>query len=123
MMFGRMLLASVFTTMIAGPLTAQEARQDFRLVNRTGYELNAVFVSPSKSNQWGDDVLGQDTLDDAAGVNIKFHATTKTCKWDLKVVYTVDDSNAVWHDIDLCSVDKITIKYNKKDDVTTASFD
>jgi hypothetical protein len=118
-----MLLASVLTTMIAAPLSAQEAKQDFRLVNKTGYELNAVFVSPSKSNQWGDDVLGQDTLDDAAGVNIKFHATMKTCKWDLKVVYTVDDSNAVWHDIDLCSVDKITIKYNKKDDVTTASFD
>jgi hypothetical protein len=127
-MMKRALLAAFAATMIATPLFApalfaQEAKQDFRLVNRTGYELNAVFVSPSQSNAWGDDILGQATLDDAAGVNIKFHAAAKTCKWDLKVVYSVDSTSAVWQDIDLCSVEKITIKYNKKDDSTSASFD
>jgi hypothetical protein len=38
-------------------------------------------------------------------------------------VYHDDDSSAVWHDIDLCSVAKITIRYNRKTDTTSATFD
>jgi hypothetical protein len=39
------------------------------------------------------------------------------------VVYTVDSSNAVWNDIDLCTVEKITIHYDKAADTTSATFD
>lgn len=108
---------------VAVPAGAQDAKQDFRLVNKTGYELKALYVSPSKSDDWEEDVLGQDTLDDGQVVNIHFSAKTKTCKWDLKVTYSDDDSSAIWHDIDLCKVEKITIKYNRKSDETSASFD
>lgn len=103
--------------------SAQEAKQDFTLSNRTGYELKEVYVAPSASDEWEDDVLGTGTLATGASIDIKFHRAAKTCKWDLKVVYTVDSSNAVWKNIDLCSVDKITIRYNKSTDTTTASFD
>jgi|SRR5580658_4906708 hypothetical protein len=108
---------------IALPAAADDAKQDFKLVNKTGYELKALFVSPSKSDDWGDDVLGQDVLSDGQGVNIHFSPKVQTCKWDLKVTYTDDNSNAVWQDIDLCSVDKITIHYDRKNDVTKATFD
>jgi hypothetical protein len=107
----------------AAPAAAQDAKQDFRLVNKTGYELKALYVSPSKSDDWQEDVLGQDTLSDGQAVNIHFNAKTRTCQWDLKVTYSEDDSSAVWHNIDLCKVEKITIKYNRKNDETTASFD
>ncbi|MBC7636076.1 MAG: argininosuccinate lyase [Acetobacteraceae bacterium] len=102
---------------------AQEAKQDFTLSNRTGYELKEVYVAPSASDEWENDVLGTGTLGDGVAVEIKFNRASKTCKWDLKVVYTVDSSNAVWKNIDLCSVDKITIRYNKTTDTTSASFD
>jgi hypothetical protein len=119
------LSVAVFAAALAFavPAGAQEAKQDFSLVNKTGYELKALYVSPSKSDDWEDDVLGQDTLDDGQAVNIHFNPKTKTCKWDLKVTYSDDDSSAVWHDIDLCKVEKITIKYNRKNDQTSASFD
>ncbi|HEY2135513.1 MAG TPA: hypothetical protein VGH49_06470 [Xanthobacteraceae bacterium] len=107
----------------AGSAQAQDAKQDFTLVNKTGYEISAVYVSPSKSDDWEEDVLGQDTLDDGEKANIHFHRSVKTCKWDLKVVYEEDSSSAVWPGIDLCSVETITIRYNKKSDTTTATFD
>jgi hypothetical protein len=107
----------------AGSAQAQDAKQDFTLVNRTGYEISAVYVSPSKSDDWQEDVLGEDTLDDGESVNIHFTRAVKTCKWDLKVVYEEDDSSAVWSNIDLCSVSKVTIRYNKKTDTTSAVFD
>jgi len=119
---------SAMAALVAGlaftmPAVADEAKQDFRLVNKTGYELKALYVSPSKSDNWEDDVLGQDTLDDGQAVNVHFNAKVRTCKWDLKVTYSDDDSSAVWSSIDLCSVSNITIKYNRKTDTTSASFD
>jgi hypothetical protein len=108
---------------LAGAASAQEAKQDFKLVNKTGYELKELYVSPSKSDDWQDDVLGQGTLGDGEAANIKFHRANTACKWDLKVVYSVDSSSAVWNDIDLCSIEKITIHYDKGADKTTANFD
>jgi hypothetical protein len=117
--------AAVFAVVLAfaAPAFAQEAKQDFKMVNATGYELKALYVSPSKSDDWGDDILGQDVLSDGQVVNVHFSPKVHTCKWDLKVTYSDDNSNAVWQDIDLCTVEKITIHYDRKNDVTRATFD
>jgi hypothetical protein len=114
-------LAGVLTTAL--PAQAQ-SRQDFLLINRTGYDISEVYISPSKADDWEEDILGSDdTLDDGDQKEIRFKRVGKTCMWDLKVVYDDDDSSAVWHDIDLCKVSKITIRYNRKSDTTSATFD
>jgi hypothetical protein len=95
-------------------------KQDFTLVNNTGYQINKVFVSPASSNSWQEDVLGRDVLNNGKSVNIKFHRSTPGCKWDLKVVYTDDGSSAVWKGFNICAISKITIKYNRKTDTTSA---
>ena len=120
-----LLFAALAAAVVAvtAPAIADDAKQDFRLVNRTGYELKALFVSPSKADEWQDDVLGQDVLEDGKAVNVHFNPKTRTCKFDLKVVYTEDDSSAIWQNINLCEVDKITIHYDRKNDVTRATFD
>jgi hypothetical protein len=123
MMRGLLIAAFAAVVAFAAPASADDAKQDFRLVNKTGYELKALYVAPSKSDDWEDDVLGQDTLADGQAVNVHFSPKTKTCKFDLKVVYSDDDSSAVWEKIDLCTVEKITIKYNRKSDETSATFD
>lgn len=102
---------------------ADEARQDFDLVNKTGYDISHVYVSPTKSDDWEEDVLGKDVLNDGDEWEIKFSRATKTCKWDLKVVYADDNSAAYWKAIDLCKVAKITIRYNRKSDTTSAEFE
>jgi hypothetical protein len=103
--------------------SAQSARQDFVLVNQTGYELSEVYVSPSKADDWQEDILGEGILHDDESRLVRFHRAGKTCIWDLKVVYADDDSTAVWGNIDLCKVSKITIRYNRKTDTTSAVFD
>jgi hypothetical protein len=106
-----------------GAAQADEAKQDFRLVNKTGYEIKEVYVSPSKSSDWEEDILGEGVFGDKEAREIHFHRDVKTCHWDLKVVYTEDSSSAVWTDIDLCTVEKITIHYDRGADKTSASFD
>ena len=106
----------------AGTAFAQ-AKQDFQLVNKTGYEISSVFISASKTNDWEDDVLTDDTLDDGDTLTVRFRNAGKTCKYDIKVVYEEDDSEAIWQDIDLCATSKVTIFYDRKKDVTSATFD
>lgn len=120
---GLMLALSLgLSAALSGGAQAAEAKQNFVLDNETGYEIKEVYVSPHRSDDWEEDVLGQDTLDDGTTVKIRFNRANKTCMWDLKVVYAIDDSKATWSKIDLCTVSTITIKYNKKTDTTTASF-
>lgn len=102
---------------------AAGAKQDFELVNKTGYDIKHVYISPTKSDDWEEDVLGKDLLEDGDAWDIRFERGDKTCKWDLKVVYADDDSSAVWKNIDLCTVEKITIRYNRKSDTTSATLD
>jgi hypothetical protein len=115
--------AFVAAAVLVAPALAQEGKQDFTLVNKTGYVISEVYVSPSKADDWQEDVMGQDVLDDDSSVDISFHRSEHACKWDLKVVYKVDNTSAEWHDFDLCSVSKITIHYNANTDTTSATYE
>ena len=116
-------LTLLATAALAPSLTLAQGKQDFTLVNKTGYILSELYVSPAAAQDWEDDVLGKDVLGDGEALDISFNRTVKTCKWDLKVVYEDDDSSAVWSCIDLCTVSRITIKYNRSTDTTSATFD
>ncbi len=118
--FAATLLAS---SVALAPTAHAQAKQDFTLVNKTGYTLSELYVSPAKSDDWQKDLLGQRTLADGATQRVTFNRSATTCKWDLKVVYEDDDSNAVWYGIDLCEISRITIRYNRKTETTSASFD
>ena len=102
---------------------AEAANRKVDIVNKTGQTLTHFYASTTNADSWEEDILGKDTLEDGDSQDIGFHRADKSCKWDLKVVYSDDDSSAVWSDVDLCSISKITIKYNRKSDTTSAVFD
>ncbi len=114
------IAALSFTALAAQTVSAGD--QDFTLKNKTGYEISEVYVSPSKSAEWEEDVLGQDVLGDGESVEITFSRKTKSCYWDMKVVYT-DKTEAIWDGFNLCEVSKIKIYYNAKTDETSATYE
>src|SRR5712671_2847251 len=69
----------------AAAALATSGKQDFVLHNQTGVEIHELFVSPHSANDWGTDVLGQDTLPAGESVKITFDDREKQVKWDLKV--------------------------------------
>lgn len=97
-------------------------KQDFDLVNKTGYVIDEVYVAPSSSDDWEEDVLGEGVLENGRTVHIRFNRATKTCKWDLMVVYT-DKETAEWEGFDLCETSKIIIKYDRKSGETSAEYE
>ncbi|MSP49416.1 MAG: argininosuccinate lyase [Alphaproteobacteria bacterium] len=106
-----------------GQIAHAQGKQDFTLMNATGYVISHVYVSPSKENDWGDDILGKSSMDDDEVVPIVFSRKERTCDWDLKVTYEDDNSSVIWRGFDLCKVTKITIKYNRKTDTTSAIWE
>jgi len=106
-----LLLSALSSILLSGAAIAGDA--DFTLVNRTGYTLREVYVSPSHKNAWGKDRMGENVLDNGKSRLFKF-SDKSSCKQDLKVVFDDDESEVVWEEVDLCELEKITLKYNRK---------
>lgn len=92
---------------------AMAANADFTLVNRTGYALNEVYISPTKKDNWGKDRLGSTQLINGQSRKFKF-GDTKNCVQDIKVVFTDDESEVEWDGFNLCELNKIVLRYNRK---------
>jgi len=90
--------------------TSADAAQDFTLVNSTGVEINALYVSPHDADDWEEDILGRDTLPAGQTVNIKFNRDEKAAMWDLRV--EDKEGNAiVWENLNLLEISKLTLHY------------
>jgi len=105
---------------LSGVSAALADDQDFALVNATGYEISELYVAPTKSSDWQEDVLGQDVLGDGEKAKITFSKSTDTCHWDLKVVYSDDNTSAEWIGVNLCELSTVTIKYDAGSGETSA---
>src|SRR5687768_635637 len=62
-----------------------QAAQDFTVVNKTGVEIYALYVTPNNSDEWGNDILGVDTLRAGETLDISFSRKEKAKLWDLRI--------------------------------------
>lgn len=114
------LAAAAFgATLLLAAAPAFAADQDFSLVNRTGYTIDQVYVSNAATDDWEEDVLGEDTLVNGDHVDISFPKRENACRYDLKVVYD-DKEEAIWKGFDLCTISTIEIRYNRTTGATSA---
>ncbi len=108
----RMLFAASIFFAVALVPVAMAGDQDFTVVNKTGIEVHELYVTPHDSDDWEDDILGEDTLTNGAEVDIKFSRKEKAKLWDLKVV-DADGSEVTWENLDLLEISKVTLHYKK----------
>jgi hypothetical protein len=102
-----LLVAAAFTS------TASFAGDaDFTLVNKTGYDIREVYVSAANRNNWGNDRMGSNMLENNKSRLFKF-SDRASCMQDMKVVFDDGDQEVTWPGIDLCEVEKLTLKYNR----------
>ena len=112
-------LTVLFVSGLAASGVASASDADFTLVNKTGYALREVYLSPAHKTKWGSDRLGSNTLENNKSRVFKF-ADKASCVQDLMVVFDDDGSDVTWEDFDLCDLTKITLKYNRKTKLVSA---
>ena len=101
LLFACVLLLAAFSTSYAG-------KQDFLLVNKTGVDIQEVYVAPHGSEEWQEDVMGKDMLVSGQSVKIQFERQIKGKVWDLKVV-DKDGKASVWQNLNLTEISKVTL--------------
>lgn len=82
--------------------------QDFMLVNSTGVEINALYVTPHNAKKWGEDILGADTLLDGEELLITFPNKTKSQFWDLRVE-DEDGAFIEWDNLNLMKISRVEL--------------
>ena len=106
-------LLSIFLfalVLLAGAGIAAAGTQDFTLVNATGVDIAELYIAPSASEDWEEDVLGTDILKDGASVDITFSPKLKAEEWDLMVVDGEGDE-ITWTGLALNEINKITLHF------------
>ena len=107
------LALAVLATFVTANALAREGQQDFILHNQTGVEINSLYVSPHDSDDWEEDILGQDTLANGESLKISFDDRDKRVHWDLKV--TDKEGNSLeWEDLNLIEISEVTLHWDAK---------
>lgn len=86
---------------LAGP-------QDFKLVNKTGVDIYSVFISPSDSDDWGEDVKDVKVLKDGQSLTVTFDSQNKAALWDIMVA-DKDGTTLEWTEFDLFEISVVTL--------------
>lgn len=102
------MLAAAAAFLLSTPALADE--RNFQLVNGTGRTIAQVFISPSDTNSWEEDVLGSDVLPDEGTANIHFVDELDECVYDILIVHD-DGDRAVWTGINLCETSFVSAQY------------
>lgn len=97
---------------ILAPLVAAQGKQDFTLYNRTGMAITEMYVSPASEDEWGEDILGIDTLPNGDDTTIHFSPKERAASWDIKLI----DENGKEHiryKFNLLNISEITVTRQK----------
>lgn len=87
---------------------AVAVRQDFSVINKTGFVVVALNVAPSSEIRWGPDILGREVLANGETANVAFDRDDGICLWDIRVTYS-DGDTGDWRQVNLCEINEITL--------------
>ncbi len=104
-----LLVAFVFA---ATTWTQAQTVLDFKLVNNTGEDFYAVYLTDTDTQNWGEDILPEDIVKDGDTIDITFEDVNGNtlCSWDLRLTHDASEENYIYiNQIELCEVSILTI--------------
>lgn len=105
------LVAICALSMLLIPSAFAQGKQDFTVHNMTGVTIAELYISPHSTDQWEEDILGQDTLSNGESLDITFDRTEKAAKWDLKIV-DKDGDSIEWENLNLLEISEVTLHFD-----------
>jgi len=107
---------------LAGSSSFAADQRNVTVVNGTGYGIKFLGFNNPGDNDWSDNELGS-PLANGGNIYVKFNTSDKGCKWNIKIEWADPGYPGVlWRDIDLCSIDTITLHYDRASDTTSAEL-
>jgi hypothetical protein len=118
------LLASVLAIGVSGLAAFADDQRNVTVVNGTGYGIKFLGFNNPGDDDWSDNELPPNSiLPNGNSVYVKFNTADDGCKWNFKIEWADPGYPGVlWHDIDLCEVGTVTLKYDRSTDTTSAEL-
>lgn len=101
------------------PAHADNEKLDFSLVNKTGYGIKEIYIAPSASTEWGENLISK-PMENGDSLAITFSPKAKAEHWDIRIAWVDEGADVVWKNCKLSEITKITLHYNRATDETTA---
>lgn len=100
-------LAFVFAAgmMAAAPAFAKDYHVD--IVNKTGLSMKHFYASVTSANDWEEDILGRDILEDGETFTAEINDGSGKCHYDFKAVFE-NGASLERADINVCEVSTFT---------------
>jgi hypothetical protein len=110
-------------TMLAASATYAADERNVTVVNGTGYPIKFLGFNNPGDNDWSDNELGG-VLQDGGSVYVKFNNADKGCVWNFRISWAeAGYPDVLWRNIDLCKIDKLTLRYDRATDKTSAEME
>jgi hypothetical protein len=107
-LFPVMAIVAALAMVALSNSVASADRRDFVLVNNSSVTFIEAYVSPSESDDWGEDVMPYDVLYPGESIDIVFDRfVAGTCLYDIKVI-GADGSEGVLWKVNLCTITTVT---------------
>jgi hypothetical protein len=84
---------------------------EFDIINHTGVDLYGIYVGPSESDEWGDDILPNEIFSNDSQVTVEIPDDFgDTCSFDILVSINEDEESTItFSNADLCKIISITL--------------
>ncbi len=122
---GEIIMKSILLalTLSAAALTMSSFAADQRnvtVINGTGYGIKFLGFNNPGDNDWSDNELSG-VMGDGGSQDVKFSTADKGCKWNFKIEWADPGyPGVIWHGVDLCQINSLTLKYDRATDKTSA---
>ena len=118
-----MLRSLVVAALSLGAADAFAQETSFLLINGTGYPISQLAVSESDFSMWTPNVLRPPPIKPGERRQVTFNAPTTYCQADMKIGFADNGAPAIWQNLNLCTLTKIRLVYDRVSGITTARYD
>lgn len=96
------------TEAAAATAPAGVAEVKFNLENATSYTLTHLYLSPAASDDWDNDILGEQTVAAGETAEVSIDDGVESCMYDLRADF--DDGDAIdVRGVDVCKIEGTTV--------------
>ena len=112
----------LFVAVVIGSTVNAADQRDFTIVNATGYPIKFLGVNEPNDPVYNENELSS-ILGNGASFKVKFSNADKGCTWNIKVTWADDNTSSIFKGLNLCTINTVTLKYNKASDEASYTTD
>ena len=113
-------IAAVVLSLFAGRALAVDTT--FLLVNSTAYPISEMSISQTQLGFWSPNVLRPPIIKAGEARQVVIPASQLVCQVDIKLGFADGGAPAIWQYLDLCTLKKLQVFYDRMSGITTAKY-